>query len=85
MDSKELAKKPNLAVSVDLLTVLFQEQYETNVRLLAMEVYLRRVYRAQSIKSLVVKEEVHTSHISSHHITYHIISCTIVVVLWTLH
>ena len=55
-DLKALSKQPNLAVSVDLLTVLFSDS-DVKVRKSAMEAYLRRVYRAQCIKTLTIDED----------------------------
>jgi acetyl-CoA carboxylase/biotin carboxylase 1 len=55
-DLDELAKRPNIAVSVDLLVVLMTDD-DVAVRKQAIEVYLRRVYRAHVIKSMDMKEE----------------------------
>ena len=52
-----MANQPNLAVSVDLLTVLFSDS-DPNVRRASLEVYLRRVYRASCIKTLDISEKV---------------------------
>ena len=52
----DLAKQPNIAVSVDLLVVLLTDT-EPKVRKAAMEVYIHRVYRAHCIKSLSIAEE----------------------------
>jgi acetyl-CoA carboxylase/biotin carboxylase 1 len=52
-DLDALSKQPNLAVSVDTLTVLFSDENE-DVRKAAMEVYIRRVYRAHCIKSISI-------------------------------
>ena len=48
-DLSLLALQPNKIVSVDLLTVLMSDE-DKKVRMAAMEVYLRRVYRAHVIK-----------------------------------
>lgn len=50
-----LAKQPDIAVSVDLLVVLLADD-DGAVRKAAMEVYLRRVYRAHCIKTLNIEE-----------------------------
>ena len=55
-DLSTLAKQPNIAVSVDLLTVLISDT-DSKVRKAAMEVYVRRVYRAHCIKTLAITEE----------------------------
>lgn len=54
-DLIQLSKQPNLAVSVDLLTVLMAHKDES-VRTAAMEVYIRRVYRAEDVTELSIKE-----------------------------
>ena len=54
-DMETLALQPNLAVSVDLLTVLFSDP-DAKVRKSALEAYLRRVYRASTIKSLDITD-----------------------------
>ena len=54
-DLATLALQPNLAVSVDLLTVLFSDP-DAKVRKSAVETYLRRVYRASTVKSLDISE-----------------------------
>ena len=58
MDQKEslnaISKQPDIAVSVDLLVVLMSDTSEA-VRKAAMEVYIRRVYRAHCIKSLEIE------------------------------
>lgn len=54
-DLASLALQPNLAVSVDLLTVLFSDP-DAKVRKSAVETYLRRVYRASTVKSLDISE-----------------------------
>eukprot|EP01041_Mallomonas_annulata_P006607 gene6607-13373_t len=56
VDLQVLANQPNLAVSVDLLTVLFKDE-DPHVRKVAMEVYLRRVYRSHMLQSLQVDEK----------------------------
>eukprot|EP01035_Chromulina_nebulosa_P016919 gene16919-22410_t len=55
-DLKTLALEPNIAVSVDLLVVLINDK-DDSVRKGAMEVYLRRVYRAHVIKSLEITSD----------------------------
>lgn len=50
-----LAKQPDIAVSVDLLVVLLADE-DAAVRKAALEVYLRRVYRAHCIKTLLIQE-----------------------------
>ena len=52
---KDLAVKPNVIVSVDLLVVLMSDK-DAKIRNAAMEIYLRRVYRAHVIKSLEISE-----------------------------
>lgn len=54
-DLASLALQPNLAVSVDMLTVLFSDP-DAKVRKSAVETYLRRVYRASTVKSLDISE-----------------------------
>jgi len=54
-DLNALSKQPNLAVSVDLLGKLMSDPAEA-VRRAAMEVYIRRVYRAHCVTNLVVEE-----------------------------
>jgi len=54
-DLNALSKQPNFAVSVDLLGKLMSDDSE-DVRKAAMEVYIRRVYRAHCIKSLTIEE-----------------------------
>lgn len=51
----ELAKSPGISSGVDLLTSLFTDE-DANVRKAAMEVYVRRVYRAYRITSVMVEE-----------------------------
>jgi acetyl-CoA carboxylase/biotin carboxylase 1 len=51
----ELALQPNFAVSVDLLTILMSDP-DALVRKNAAEVYIRRVYRANIIKSIEVTD-----------------------------
>ena len=55
-DLKSLSKQPDIAVSVDLLVVLLADA-DSAVRKAAMEVYLRRVYRAHCIKTLSIYEQ----------------------------
>ena len=55
-DLSVLAKQPNIAVSVDLLVVLMSDK-EAKVRTAAMEVYVRRVYRAHCIKTMSIAED----------------------------
>lgn len=54
-DLVTLSKQPNIAVSVDLLVVLMSDP-SSQVRKAAMETYIRRVYRAQNLKSLNIEE-----------------------------
>ena len=54
-DLNALAIQPNIAVSVDLLVVLMNDK-DATVRKAAMEVYLRRVYRAHTITTLDITE-----------------------------
>jgi acetyl-CoA carboxylase/biotin carboxylase 1 len=56
VDLKTLAKQPDIAVSVDLLVVLLADP-DSAVRKAALEVYLRRVYRAHCIKTLTITEQ----------------------------
>lgn len=51
-----LAKQPDIAVSVDLLVVLLADE-DSAVRKAALEVYLRRVYRAHTIMTLSIADE----------------------------
>lgn len=50
-----LSKQPDFAVSVDLLVVLMSDP-SLAVRRAAMEVYIRRVYRAHTITELAIEE-----------------------------
>lgn len=50
----KLAESPSLSAGVDLLSALFDDEDET-VRRSALEVYLRRVYRAHEVLSLKVE------------------------------
>eukprot|EP01040_Poterioochromonas_malhamensis_P001981 gene1983-2117_t len=52
---EELSKQPNIAVSIDLLVILMNDSSE-RVRKAAMETYIRRIYRAHAIKSLVIED-----------------------------
>jgi len=54
-DLDALSKEPNLSVSVNLLTVLMSHE-EENIRRAAMEVYLRRVHRADLISNMKIYE-----------------------------
>ena len=54
-DLEALAKSATLSAGVDLLTSLFDDD-EESVRAAAIEVYIRRVYRAHKIIDLSVKE-----------------------------
>jgi hypothetical protein len=54
-DLNSLSKQPNIAVSVDLLVLLMRDE-NVHVRKAALEVYIRRVYRAHCIKTLVIEE-----------------------------
>ena len=55
-DLSELSMQPNIAVSVDLLVILFEDS-DPKIRTAAMEVYIRRVYRANTIKDLKIEDE----------------------------
>jgi acetyl-CoA carboxylase/biotin carboxylase 1 len=55
-DLVSLAKQPNIAVSVDLLVMLLEDG-DAAIRKAAMEVYVRRVYRANCIKTLDIVDE----------------------------
>jgi acetyl-CoA carboxylase/biotin carboxylase 1 len=55
-DLKQLAKSPTLSAGVDLLTYLFTDS-DKEVQRAALEVYIRRVYRAHRLLDLDVKEE----------------------------
>ena len=57
VDATALSIQPSMAVSVDLLTVLFRDA-DPQVRMTALEVYLRRVYRAQNMHTINIAEEV---------------------------
>lgn len=50
----KLAVEPNIAVSIDLLVILFNDK-DDNVRKAAVEIYLRRIYRSHSIKSIDIR------------------------------
>lgn len=52
-DLEALAYEPNLAVSVDLLTNLFSD---SSVNKAALEVYLRRVYRAANVQAMEITD-----------------------------
>ena len=54
-DLVALSRSPTLSAGVDLLTSLFSDEDDA-VRKAAVEVYIRRVYRAHRVKSLEVKE-----------------------------
>jgi acetyl-CoA carboxylase/biotin carboxylase 1 len=54
-DFSALSRQPDFAVSVDLLVVLMSDPSE-DVRKAAMEVYIRRVYRAHKIGSMTIEE-----------------------------
>eukprot|EP00746_Dinoflagellata_sp_MGD_P159399 gnl/MRDRNA2_/MRDRNA2_86689_c0_seq2.p1 gnl/MRDRNA2_/MRDRNA2_86689_c0~~gnl/MRDRNA2_/MRDRNA2_86689_c0_seq2.p1 ORF type:complete len:2174 (+),score=459.70 gnl/MRDRNA2_/MRDRNA2_86689_c0_seq2:114-6635(+) len=54
-DLDALSKEPDLAVSVNLLTVLMSNPDES-IRKAALEVYIRRVHRADSVSSLTIAE-----------------------------
>ena len=59
-DLNKVSKQPNLAVSVDLLAELLYDG-DANVRKAAMEVYIRRVYRAHCVKEVkIVQNEGNT-------------------------
>eukprot|EP00746_Dinoflagellata_sp_MGD_P159400 gnl/MRDRNA2_/MRDRNA2_86689_c0_seq3.p1 gnl/MRDRNA2_/MRDRNA2_86689_c0~~gnl/MRDRNA2_/MRDRNA2_86689_c0_seq3.p1 ORF type:complete len:2179 (+),score=470.07 gnl/MRDRNA2_/MRDRNA2_86689_c0_seq3:114-6650(+) len=51
-----LSKEPDLAVSVNLLTVLMSNSDES-IRKAALEVYIRRVHRADSVTSMTIEEK----------------------------
>ncbi|VEU44842.1 unnamed protein product [Pseudo-nitzschia multistriata] len=55
-DLAKLSKSSTLSAGVDLLTSLFNDSDET-VRNAAVEVYVRRVYRAHRMKEITVSEE----------------------------
>ena len=55
VDLDKLARSATLSAGVDLLSYLFQDE-SAEVRALALEVYIRRVYRAHRIMSLSVDE-----------------------------
>jgi len=55
VDLDKLAKSATLSAGVDLLTYLFQDE-DSKIRSLALEVYIRRVYRAHRILDLSVDE-----------------------------
>jgi len=55
VDLDKLAKSATLSAGVDLLTYLFDDE-NADVRALALEVYIRRVYRAHRILDIDVKE-----------------------------
>ena len=54
-DFDELSKSPTLSAGVDLLTSLFSDS-DSAVQTAAVEVYIRRVYRAHQISDLTVEE-----------------------------
>ncbi len=56
VDLANLSKSSTLSAGVDLLTSLFDDDDES-IRKAAVEVYVRRVYRAHRMKSLSVTEE----------------------------
>jgi len=55
-DLSKLARSPTLSAGVDLLTSLFNDSSDA-VRKAAVEVYVRRVYRAHRMQSLSVSEK----------------------------
>eukprot|EP00554_Chaetoceros_debilis_P010506 CAMPEP_0194110112 /NCGR_PEP_ID=MMETSP0150-20130528/9428_1 /TAXON_ID=122233 /ORGANISM="Chaetoceros debilis, Strain MM31A-1" /LENGTH=2089 /DNA_ID=CAMNT_0038799207 /DNA_START=48 /DNA_END=6317 /DNA_ORIENTATION=+ len=55
VDLDKLSKSATLSAGVDLLTYLFKDD-DANVRALALEVYIRRVYRAHRILDLSVTD-----------------------------
>lgn len=55
-DLEELSRQPNIAVSVDILVDLMSDS-DNMIRNAAMEVYVRRVYRAHKIESFEIFEE----------------------------
>jgi acetyl-CoA carboxylase/biotin carboxylase 1 len=55
-DLDELSKSPTLSAGVDLLSALFLGDADSTVRAAAVEVYLRRVYRAYRVKDFKVTE-----------------------------
>lgn len=56
-DLIELSRSPTLSAGVDLLTSIFSDKNEpVSVREAAIEVYVRRVYRAHRILDLTVEE-----------------------------
>ena len=54
-DFESLSKSPTLSAGVDLLTALFNDKDEA-VKRAAIEVYVRRVYRAHRISSVEISE-----------------------------
>jgi acetyl-CoA carboxylase/biotin carboxylase 1 len=54
-DLAALSKSPTLSAGVDLLTSLFSDE-DTSVREAALEVYIRRVYRAHRVSNVKVQE-----------------------------
>ena len=55
-DLDRLSKQPDMSVSVDLLVVLFADP-DVAIRKAALEVYLRRVYRAHCVKTLAINDQ----------------------------
>ncbi|CAM9330367.1 unnamed protein product [Chrysoparadoxa australica] len=55
-DAEQLARSPSLSAGVDLLTALFDDP-DQDVRKAALEIYLRRVYRAHDILEITVNDE----------------------------
>jgi len=63
-DKKSLAVSPSLSAGVDLLTALFKDE-DTAVRHAALEVYIRRVYRANDVFEVQVEDqEDGTTHVT---------------------
>jgi len=55
VDKDKLSKSATLSAGVDLLTYLFKDE-DANIRELALEVYIRRVYRAHKITDISVDD-----------------------------
>ena len=64
-DLQKLAEDPALSAGVDLLSELFSDS-EEGVRFKAMEVYIRRVYRAHNIISIQVSHFVREGYTHTH-------------------
>jgi acetyl-CoA carboxylase/biotin carboxylase 1 len=53
-DADKVAESPSLSAGVDLLTALFDDE-DLNVRMRAVEVYLRRAYRAHDVLDIKIR------------------------------